>query len=1042
MALFRYCIIAICLCVYHAGFAQQIYYPAGSSQLLQATALDMAMLLKKATGNTYAVQQYTAKPTAGIVYTYDSSFTDNQACRVKSDGRSYLVFSAAEDNGLIYGIYRYLNQLGYRFYQPGELWETTPQLSSAYSKTDTLYTCAFKYKTWFLSGGYNKWLMDDDDSYNWDLYPGKNGHDWSLYRRRNNMLGANRFAGHREDVISAGYLNTLSENPCYVAPFNGSRQASIQSVPDINNTAAMKLWADAIEQKYTQYANTIYGKKEIYTNFYRNFNYNNQYIGIEVADGAHWANSVSNTCSSSLLLKPSDQQFTLANFTVATINKTYPGKHFQLYAYDSHADVPSASINISDKIDVQVIPGVYQNETSPLALLTRWYNRHKNISEYHYLNLASWSGETPAFNFSEVENTIQRLKKNKSQGIVWETAPAKFSTLPFLLAANESLVSNKNIDDVLKEFSNNLFGKASALVYDLLKLWSDDKTFTLSNGLQDYRYKLPLYFDMVNNASALSSDDVLVNRRLLELKAFLHYMVLYYDWVMDQRAPVAKTKKAAVLCEYLARVHHLKLVNSYAVIQTIVNSYTKTDNIYASYNTLDGTAYLNGTLPLITEAEIRKQFEDDYNEQKLYAKDFIFLDAATVKNSFIKNNLIPLDKINVKLSYTFGKDYYSSTKYFFLAPAAGSISIKYMPKFDMPDNGYINFTVESVDDQTVVKDFSLNNKSSHAVLNITIPAAGNYILTISSKYKSSVDLSITTNGNFFYTTGTSFSNVVEIYQNEPASFPGYFYIPEGVSKLYFDVNNSNPGGNGFTKPEDIAAAFAFKNNEGKLQEVKLVSANDSAFFYIDVPSANSGSFWTASKNTNLRLGLSNISNIWWFANRKTCDEFNFKAAVIKKGGDCITTLTTTKNLPGNKWEIIDGHQTYNFSNQQLVELPAYLSPTAVVTLIDANQCAVTRRLLDDADYIKQKSSCALGATLPLGSSEVIIYPNPGNGVYRFRKQTETITADEITVFNASGNKVGYFTNTREIDLTKLNGGVYFYQLVINKNAYRGKLIKQ
>ena len=95
-----------------------------------------------------------------------------------------------------------------------------------------------------------------------------------------------------------------------------------------------------------------------------------------------------------------------------------PGKHFQVYAYDSHADVPASSIKINNKVDVQVIPFVFQNETSPIGLLTRWYSRHKNISEYHYLNLAQWSGETPSFSLSELERTVQRLKDKNSQGII------------------------------------------------------------------------------------------------------------------------------------------------------------------------------------------------------------------------------------------------------------------------------------------------------------------------------------------------------------------------------------------------------------------------------------------------------------------------------------------------------------------------------------------------------------------------------------------------------------------------------------------------
>lgn len=1045
MGLFRCCVIAaICTCAWISTTAQKVFYPAGSSQLLQSTAADVAMLLQKATGAAFTAESYVSKPSAGVIFVYDSSVTDNQTCYAKSDGAAYIQFSAAEDNGLNFGVYQYINQLGYRFYQPGEIWEIIPKLSSAYIKLDTIYSCRFKYKTWFLSGGYNRWLMDNNTAYDWDLYNGNNGHDWSLYRRRNGMTGANAFNGHRDDIMTSDYLNILKGNPCYVAPYNGSRAPTVQSVADVNNTAAMQLWATALEQKYMQYKNTVFNKKEVFSNLFHNFNYVSQHIGIEVPDGARWANSVNESgCGTSGLLKASDQQFTLANFTAASINKNYPTRRFQVYAYDSHADVPSASISINSNIDVQVIPEVYQTETSALGLLTRWYSRYKNISEYHYLNLAQWSGETPSFYLQNLTNTIQRLKAKNAQGIMWEASPAKFSSLPFLYSANASLINNSKIEDGLKEFTGKLFGKAAATVYELLKLWSDDKTVTMSSGMQDNRYKLPLYFKMVDKASQLAGDDALVNKRLLELKAMLHYMVLYYDLIMDQRSNEAKKVKAAALCEYLARINNLKLVNSYAMILTVVYGYNQTDNFYAAYNPYTGTAYQNGKLALITDEEIRENFTNDYKEQQLYASDFNFLDAATIKDFFTKNDLVPMDKINVKLKYTFGKDYYGNSQFDIIAPAAGSISIKYTPKFEMPGKGYINFTVESTGpDAVVLKDFSLNNNSGEGILYIPVPAAGNYKLTVLSKYKSSADIEITTNGNFFYKNGTGFANSVENYRQDLTSFPGYFYIPAGVNRLYFDVNNSNPGGAGFIKPADVSKAFVFKNNIDKNQEVKLVTNTDSAFFYIDVPSANSGTFWRAVKAEALRLGFSNISNIWWYAKRKTCTAANFKVTVTSLKGECITQLSTIKDVAGNTWEVFDASQFYYFNNQQQVDLPAGISPNAIVTLSDNNKCFVTRRLADEVDYLRQKESCASGAALPVIAPGVVLYPNPGPGIFKCKKQGQIILADDITVFNASGNKVAHFTNTQEFDISKLAGGIYFYQLLINKTAFRGKLIKQ
>jgi len=94
----------------------------------------------------------------------------------------------------------------------------------------------------------------------------------------------------------------------------------------------------------------------------------------------------------------------------------------------------------------------------------------------------------------------------------------------------------------------------------------------------------------------------------------------------------------------------------------------------------------------------------------------------------------------------------------------------------MPGKGYINFLVESADKVLqIVKDFSIDNNSAAGTLKVDLPQGGNYILTIVSKYKSAVQLSITTNGNYFYKNGLFLGNKTESYKADMSSLPGYFY---------------------------------------------------------------------------------------------------------------------------------------------------------------------------------------------------------------------------------------------------------------------------
>jgi hypothetical protein len=68
----------------------------------------------------------------------------------------------------------------------------------------------------------------------------------------------------------------------------------------------------------------------------------------------------------------------------------------------------------------------------------------------------------------------------------------------------------------------------------------------------------------------------------------------------------------------------LLLVNSYYIIFSIANKYGAGSAFYAKYNPQNGTAYLNGSLPLITANEIEQNFKEDVaNFSSILSTQFI-----------------------------------------------------------------------------------------------------------------------------------------------------------------------------------------------------------------------------------------------------------------------------------------------------------------------------------------------------------------------------------------------------------------------------------
>ena len=1044
MAFIRKCfVIALTmLCVLRTN-AQTVSYPLQSSQLLKSTAEDAAMLLQKAVpGSQYSLSAYTSLPQTGIIFIYDSTISHNQMCRVESDGLSFVKFSASQDNGLCFGFYQYLQNLGFRFYQPGSAWEIIPSLSSAYLKMDSVYSTKMKYNTWAVSGGHNKWVMDKSNNYGWDVYFGENGHNWALYQRRNGMMGEYRFAGHLSGMMTGSNLSSWQNNPCYVASYNTSRAVTTQSVPDVNSVAAMGLWASTIEQGYSAYKNAVFGNPNLYVNQFRNYKYGHANIGIEVPDGARWGNSKDNAaCNNNGYAKESDQNFVLANHTVQKIESRYPNVRFQLYAYSTHADIPSPNISINEKIDIQLIPAVYQNLTSTNGLRNRWYNRTKNISEYNYLNLSGWSGETPALNLNDFKATLQIAKDKKSQGLVWEASPAKFASLPFLLAANKNLSNNVSVDSTLMEFCNNMFAGAGKNIFSLLQLWTNDNC--LAGGVSN-RYKLPLYFRMVNEAAQkIVQEPEIIKSRLQELKAYLHYMTLYFDWAADQGTNDAKTKKAADLCLYLAKINKLQLVNSYYLIGTISSKYAATSSFYQQYNIINGTAYQNGNLPLITAGEIENDFKNDFAIFNGIINNYKFEDQSVITNRFDAAGIKPLQKISVKLGYTNGLDYYNRTEFYIKAPGAGNFTINYKPEFEMPGKGYINFTMESAEKALeIIEDFSLDNNAKAGSLKIALPAAGIYKLTISSKYKSSVELEFICNKNIFYKSGAFFGKATEIYSGK-LDMPGYFYVPTGISKIYFSISNSNAGGAGFASAEKINNEFAIQDNTGKTLTARFVTPNDSALFYIDIPATAIGKFCRVTKKSNYNLVFSNISNLLWYVGPKylPCNNADFTISAVNRNGNCITQLTAVSGSGPYEWQVTDLGKTFTFSNQRTIELPDYSSHNAEVTLTSGLNCSISKIIGEDEKFMNAKKAC--GGTVAINEIKVVpvLYPNPSSGIYKCIQNGVEFVADRIFISNAQGNSIAVYNNIGQFNISNVPSGMYWYKIVLNGAAFSGKLIK-
>ena len=143
--------------------------------------------------------------------------------------------------------------------------------------------------------------------------------------------------------------------------------------------------------------------------------------------------------------------------------------------------------------------------------------------------------------------------------------------------------------------------------------------------------------------------------------------------------------------------------------------------------------HINEDLP----AEVENDFKTDLSKFSNVINRYKFETTDIIADRFNAAGLINNKEIKVQLDYTNGMDYFNRSEFYIKAPVAGSFTINYSPGFQMADKGYINFTVESTDKALeIIEDFSLDRNAKAGSITIKLPSAGNYKLTVCSKYKS------------------------------------------------------------------------------------------------------------------------------------------------------------------------------------------------------------------------------------------------------------------------------------------------------------------
>lgn len=493
------------------------YYKRMDTKLI---AEDMAQLLQQACrGFQFDVQAWSGQSGNGIFLLLDRKPATNEEerCLVTGNGSSQLRFSAAYLTGLSYGVYSYLDRLGFRFYLPGNNWTHIPTLSSPFSASlrNIGFQPSFKHRMFTPSGAMPRVKGLDEAG-----LLEKQWHDWY---RRNRMGSAHLIlGGHVGESFNLENRAALEADLTILAPFQGKRQFHIGAKLDPTNPRGIALFEDWILKKKEQH------DRSVAPVFPRH-----RYESVDPADGYDY-------CQTPECLKQfptiSDQVFHIANRCADRVKAVDPMRGVSLYAYADKADTPH--LKLRQNVHVSLVATGFQSIDIPAGIIQRWKRKTSLLSVYDYLNIGVWSYDQPFYNIYSYMPFLDYLRRERIEGLSYETSSSAMGSgvlQYFILRYLNQPYTNVNRE--IDQFCQNNFGPAAAPVRRLFDLWygNDKYIQTLFDRPVSTADDLGRMFRWLDEALATPGITTAHRTRMEELQIFTGYLALQHEFWGNMR---------------------------------------------------------------------------------------------------------------------------------------------------------------------------------------------------------------------------------------------------------------------------------------------------------------------------------------------------------------------------------------------------------------------------------------------------------------------------------------------------------------------------
>lgn len=163
---------------------------------------------------------------------------------------------------------------------------------------------------------------------------------------------------------------------------------------------------------------------------------------------------------------------------------------------------------------------------------------------------------------------------------------------------------------------------------------------------------------------------------------------------------------------------------------------------------------------------------------------------------------------------------------------------------------------------------------------------------------------------------------------------------------------------------------------------------------------------------------------------KSINLYNSEMNVVIIGNFDLTSLFVNTNFPKTGY----WHEYYSGDSLNITN-------TQEMILLNAGMY----KLYTDVRIKKRDNAVGIDDKNDFIENSLIVYPNPSSGIFYVETNSSLNQMYDLKVFNMNGQAIysetGRTSEFIEIDISAVTTGLYFYNLVIDKKRYTGKLIK-